>query len=310
MSAVKPNILFIDDEVRVLNTLKALFRTDYNVFTATEVAMAMDIVAHNPVHVVVSDQRMPEMHGVEVLRQIRERSPNTMRMLLTGYSDIDAIIGSVNEGEVFRYINKPWDNSAFLDTIRQAADIALRDASSVPAAGAAPRAATSTAAAVGIVVLDNDKESYAAVKAVCNGSQQVHHAGDIQRVMDLLENNDAGVVVSELSVGNKDVSGFLKLLKHNYPLVMTIVLTDVSDGHAIVELINEGQIFRFLPKHPKKGLLKLCIDSALERYRACKAQPGLLDRYQTQASREDSGMRPDVVARLRSLGGRLRAGAH
>lgn len=308
MGAVKANILFIDDEVRVVNALKALFRTDYNVFTATDVRAAMDIVTRNPIHVVVSDQRMPEMYGVAVLRQIRERSPNTIRLLLTGYSDVDAIVGSVNEGEVFRYVNKPWDNEAFRETIRLAAGVALRSATADPASSLVDRIAPDPA--VGVIVLDFHKESYDIVKDACDGNQQIHHAGDVQRVLDLLERGNMGVVVSELNVGNQDVSGFLKLLKHNYPLVMTIVLTDVNDGDTIVDLINAGQIFRFLPKNPKKGLLKLCIESAAERYRACKAQPVLLDRYQTQTFQDNAAMGSDVVARLKSLGGRLRASAH
>ena len=78
----------------------------------------------NP-HVVISDQRMPEMTGVEFLRQVKDFAPQTVRILLTGYSDLASIVGSINEGEVFRFISKPWDNAEIQKTIGEAAAIAL-----------------------------------------------------------------------------------------------------------------------------------------------------------------------------------------
>ncbi|MGQ9805685.1 MAG: response regulator [Chlorobiales bacterium] len=96
------------DEPMVLSSLSRLLEDDYIVHTASGGAQAMEIVKREPIKVVISDQRMPGMLGHEVLRQIKLISPNTIRMLLTGYSDLDAIISSVNAGEIFRYINKPW----------------------------------------------------------------------------------------------------------------------------------------------------------------------------------------------------------
>ncbi|MGL4233373.1 MAG: response regulator, partial [Casimicrobium sp.] len=105
----KAKVLFVDDEERIVNLLKIMFRTTYDVYTATSGQQALQIVAANPIQVIVSDQRMPEMLGIDLLSKVRELSPNTMRILLTGYSDLAAIVGSVNDGEVFRFISKPWD---------------------------------------------------------------------------------------------------------------------------------------------------------------------------------------------------------
>ncbi|HEX6828487.1 MAG TPA: protein kinase, partial [Burkholderiales bacterium] len=99
-AAAKPRILFVDDEERILTALNSLFRSGYHVFTATSGGQALEFVRRFPMHVVVSDQRMPGMTGVELLQQVKVLSPGTVRMLLTGYSDLAAIVGSINEGEV------------------------------------------------------------------------------------------------------------------------------------------------------------------------------------------------------------------
>jgi DNA-binding NtrC family response regulator len=299
MAISKPNILFLDDEVRIVNALQALFRADYNVFTATDPRMALNIVKENTIHVVVSDQRMPGMLGVEVLRQIKEASPGTMRLLLTGYSDLEGIVGSVNEGEVFRYVNKPWNNDAIRSTIRLAAEVALKVAvagmPTQPSSGVLPD----------VVVLDDDNEIFATVDAVYSKTAKVHRATSVRQAMDILENGNVGVVLSDLRVGNEDVSVFLKLLRESYPLVVTIVLTSVKDGEAVVGLINEGQIFRLLPKPPKNALVKLSIDSAMHRYSACKSEPKLLDRFKGQEVTDKKHISPHILERLKSLRSRF-----
>src|SRR5688572_28960879 len=98
----KANILFVDDEERIVKLLNMMFRSKYNVFTATSGKEAIEICKTNRIDVIVSDQRMPEMTGIQLLAEIRQMSPNTVRLLLTGYSDLVAIIGAVNEGEVYR----------------------------------------------------------------------------------------------------------------------------------------------------------------------------------------------------------------
>ena len=121
----KPTLLFVDDEERIVNLLRTMFRSEYQVLTATSGKEALEILAKHRVEVLVSDQRMPGMLGVELLAEARKRSPATMRILLTGYSDLAAIVGSVNDGEVFRFINKPWNHEEIKTIIRAAAEAAL-----------------------------------------------------------------------------------------------------------------------------------------------------------------------------------------
>lgn len=109
-SKEKITVLYLDDEPNNLNSFKATFRFDYHILLAKNIAEA-DAHLNNPdtpVEVVLSDQRMPEMTGVEYFEKIRLTHPNCIRMLITGFSDIESVIDAVNRGHIFRYIKKPW----------------------------------------------------------------------------------------------------------------------------------------------------------------------------------------------------------
>ncbi|MDJ0709682.1 MAG: response regulator [Woeseiaceae bacterium] len=119
----KARILFVDDEKRVLNAMRGLFRRDYELFLANSGSDALSIVSDNDIDVIVADQRMPGMTGIEVLAQIKQRSPRTVRILLTGYADPSAIQGSINEGEVFRFLSKPCPPNLLRETLGLAVDV-------------------------------------------------------------------------------------------------------------------------------------------------------------------------------------------
>ncbi len=126
MSQNKAKILLVDDEERILRTLGMLLKMQYQVFATTDGFEALQILKREKIHLIVSDQRMPVMTGTQLLRQARTLSPNTMRILLTGYADVDAAVDAVNEGEIFRYINKPWGPKELRDVIADAVEIARR----------------------------------------------------------------------------------------------------------------------------------------------------------------------------------------
>ncbi|GAB4190704.1 MAG: response regulator [Wenzhouxiangellaceae bacterium] len=119
----RARILFVDDEIRVLNSLRATFRHDYEISVADSPSKALDLLQQNQFDVVVSDERMPGMRGHQLLRQVRERSPATVRVLLTGYVDADALANSINEAGVYRYLQKPWSISDLSQVLQDACDI-------------------------------------------------------------------------------------------------------------------------------------------------------------------------------------------
>ncbi len=104
-----PTILCVDDEVDNVDALERLFRKKYEVLRATSGIEALELIQGREIAVILSDQRMPNMTGVEFLEKSIETHPDTVRMLLTGYTDIESVIAAINSGQVYRYITKPWD---------------------------------------------------------------------------------------------------------------------------------------------------------------------------------------------------------
>ncbi len=114
-------LLFVDDESNILSSLKRLFRPlGYQIHTATSGAEGLDLLAREPIDLIVSDMRMPEMDGAEFLEKAAQRWPDTIRILLTGYSDIGSTIAALNNGQIYRYVSKPWEEHELTLAVQQA----------------------------------------------------------------------------------------------------------------------------------------------------------------------------------------------
>ena len=123
----KIRILYIDDEEHNLNAFKASFRRIYEIFTAISPQEGKHILETNDIEIIITDQRMPQMTGVEFLESIIDEYPDPMRILLTGYTDIQALIDAVNKGQIYRYMTKPWNEEELKMFVRQAYEVfALR----------------------------------------------------------------------------------------------------------------------------------------------------------------------------------------
>ncbi|KII35500.1 HD domain-containing phosphohydrolase [Pseudomonas fluorescens] len=120
LPAHRPTVLLVDDEESILNSLRRLLRGQpYDLLLATSGVQALEILAQQPVNLVVSDARMPGMDGASLLAHVRERYPATARIMLTGYADPAAIIKAINDGQIHRYISKPWNDEELLLILRQ-----------------------------------------------------------------------------------------------------------------------------------------------------------------------------------------------
>ena len=104
-------LLLVDDEENILRALTRVFRRDgYNLLTTTSGAAGLELLAQHEVGVVISDQRMPEMTGVEFLNRVKEQYPDTLRIVLSGYTELKSVIDAVNQGAVYKFLTKPWDD--------------------------------------------------------------------------------------------------------------------------------------------------------------------------------------------------------
>src|SRR6267378_1366154 len=109
MKKAKHCLLVVDDEPDLVQSVQDLLRFDYRVLGATRASEGLKMMQGERVHIVMSDQRMPEMTGVELLSRVKQSYPDTIRLLFTAYSDMGAVIDAINQGNVYRYISKPWE---------------------------------------------------------------------------------------------------------------------------------------------------------------------------------------------------------
>jgi len=244
----------------------------------------------------VSDQRMPEMTGVQLLRQLKEVAPNTVRILLTGYSDLASIVGSINEGEVFRFVSKPWDNQEIQRIVAEAAAIATELAEAAGAPVAAPDKMSA-----GILVVDPAQEIFRSVKELFSASCPVRHAANLDAAFKVLEAQEIALILADIESSAEEVIATFKLLKQDHPEILTIALTNASDSELVIELINQAQIFRFLNKPVNIKLLTQHVQAALARYRSFKQTPQLVQQHKVARARIGESMAEKIRARLGSL---------
>ena len=115
------NVLVLDDEQNILESLQRLFfKEDFGIFTTTNYREALDVLGKEKIKLVLSDQRMAEITGVEFLKQVKAKYPDIIRVLITGHADIQAAEDAINVGEVYRFINKPWNSEELKGGVRQA----------------------------------------------------------------------------------------------------------------------------------------------------------------------------------------------
>lgn len=302
----RPRILFVDDEERILTALRNVFRANYQVVTETRPLEALKLVENSAFPVVVSDQRMPDLAGVEFLRRVRELSPGSVRILLTGYSDLAAMVGSINDGEVYRFISKPWDTQEIQTVVAEAVDIGRRMLKH-GASAALPPPVTQDA----VLVVGEGPEVFDAVNDCLAGSAEVARARGITDALEFLRARETAVVLADVDAGLDNYLVFLNVLKRERPEVLVIALTSASDSEYVIQFINSAQIFRFLNKPLNTELLDRYLRSAIAQHEAYRASPELLEQHSVHESRQsvESTIARWIRDGLRSLRGRLAFGA-
>ena len=292
VAGTHPVIMFVDDEQRVLKSMRAMFRRDYEVLLANSGAQALQLLQNHSIDVVVSDQRMPEMTGVEVLAEIKQRSPDTVRILLTGYADLAAVEASINEAEVFKYLMKPcpadevrgavqaglemrnagalpdaaMDEIVYVDTeLEAASNVTPINARSKAINPVPKRPAQAPRTAVDILVFSEDKSLFEGIKGA-SPDHRVHQATDQAEAISMVQNHPVGVLVTDVGVDEKGVAQLSQALREITPEIVIILASERSDANLLIKLINSGQVFRFLIKPLQIGQCKIWLASALRRF--------------------------------------------
>src|SRR5947209_10046744 len=117
----KQTLLVVDDEPDVCDSVHDLLRREFRVLRARNADEGFKLMRENEVHIIMTDQRMPKVTGVELLSQVRQGHPHAVRMLFTGYADLDSIIAAINQGHIFKFLKKPWQPEDLEQAVREAA---------------------------------------------------------------------------------------------------------------------------------------------------------------------------------------------
>ncbi len=283
----KSNILFVDDEPMILSSLNMLFKSRYKVYLAENGFDALEIIKSVPIKVIVSDQRMPGMLGHELLRQVKDISPNTIRMLLTGYSDLDAIIGSVNAGEVFRFINKPWQGEFMLyvvklgveiydkvtklqETEMQKVDEAVTEEH--PASGHRVHIEVEETSPT-VLFVDYSEDETGKLVEKYGSAFNVVGVNSIDAAFQEMAKKPVSVIVSNINFGDVDGVSFLDTVRREYPNTVSVILTEVRDAQLAIRSINELNVFRYLVKPMPEDQISHTLEKAIERSKAFKSAP-------------------------------------
>lgn len=298
MSDNKPTLLFVDDESRILRSLEMSFRRDFHVLSTTDGREALRMMQTHAVDVIISDQRMPLMSGVEVLRGAREINPAAMRILLTGYAELASIVGSINEGEIFRYVQKPWRLQDLRNTVDEAVAIAQ---SSRGETYSSP--ASSTLAP--LVVL-HSKKAMAQLIQKEKPELVVSYEDNLEAALSLLESQPDALLLTDLMLAEGDISEGLALLKLKRPQLVVVVVTAFTDTSHLISLINRAQVYRVLPMPLSRRMLFNSLDAALRHQQLLKNRPALLRRHRVEAA-STPVQNPGLVNRVRSYLERIRA---
>lgn len=199
MPEKKIQLLLVDDEENILNALYRIFRDDqtYEITTAHSAQDALQKIASIPVDIVISDQRMPGMGGAELLQEIRNRYPDSIRFLLSGYADVEAIISAINEGDIYRFIKKPWNNEELKSLVKGA--IGQRDISRIISEAVfRARRIVNISKDLEVFVSEDKKNLHIKLK----DSSKIIPAESILRLIDFI----VGVIESDDKIGKKGLA--------------------------------------------------------------------------------------------------------
>jgi DNA-binding NtrC family response regulator len=120
-AAKKHTLLVVDDEMDLVDSVQDLLRSEFTVLKARSADEGLKMMRENEVHIIMTDQRMPKVTGVELLKSVRAGHPQAIRMLFTGFADFDSMIAAINHGQIFKFLKKPWQPNALEEAVREAA---------------------------------------------------------------------------------------------------------------------------------------------------------------------------------------------
>lgn len=261
-----PKVLCVDDDPALLRALHWLLREGFEVTVAQDGAQALALLGRERFDVIVSDQRMPGMSGAEFLQQARALAPHSVALLLTGYADFSAVVHALNEGEVFRFISKPWDNDALLQAVHEAARQARKRRLGISDVPDTATEDPTQQLEENVLLVQAGSDLAAICASACQGLARLQLVQDAADALMLLAQRRMAVMVVQHRPGSNDTATLVRSIQRHCPLLSIVVCSTESDIRALQGLINESLIHRYVPLPADAARLRLTIERALQHH--------------------------------------------
>lgn len=289
----------MDDEPYITKSLQRAFKRYFNVLTANSAFDALSLVEQNKVDVVVSDQRMPNVSGVQLLKKVSQISPVTARILLTGYADVDAAIDAVNSGEIYRYFNKPWKNSELKVALDDATTVADLTRESVVAETEdgfiVEKSILLTERDLSIISFSSSSKMAQDIGNTFS-TNKVYHASSVNGVIRCIGSRpNIAIIIAEIDINDDVATELIIAIKQRRPEILVLIINDQKDIAKIIELINYGQVFRVFNQDFKMSELESNIRLALSICLTQLNSPELLLRKKAMSYTDDASISADSV---------------
>jgi len=298
-------ILLVTNERPLQHALAALLR-EHDLIVCADPGAAPASAARHDVDTVICHQRVPPASGISVLREVRSAHARAMRLLLCDRPDPRLLLDAINEAEVFRLIDLPWNNAG----LRRAVADAARGGRATPVLGSEPPTldeADSLKRHVALVVVDRDADAQQRLRDVLQPVYKLHFAANFDRALQFMEQHETGALVFSTRAADGEIMAPLKALKRSHPQVTTIAIDGQNDTDLALELANELKVFRILRRPLQPTLCRQYADAAMARYWRIKHNPQAAWRVVAAETRQQlaEALPSALLNRIRGLPGRL-----
>jgi serine/threonine-protein kinase len=300
-------VLTVTANARVQRALDVVWR-EHEVIACADGAAAVALAGARDVDAVLCDQKIGAVHGIELLVEVRQAHPRALRMLLTDRPDARLLLDAVNEAEVFRIVDQPWDLGALGATAIAAARAARL---APPLIGTPPsdEDGERIRRQIAVVVIDSDAVSQQRLRDLLQPHYKMHFANTLERALQFMEQHETGVLLCSTAASRGELVPALKALKQAHPHLTTIIMDPVADFDRVIEMVNEAQVFRLLKRPFNPALCRPYVDAALARYWEIKQMPQSAWRVVPADPATPAGspqqLPQQLLNRIRGLPGRL-----
>lgn len=266
---MEKTLLLVDDDEYVLHSLERLFRNEgYRLLTATSGAGALDLLVRNDVQVIISDQWMPGLTGVDMLAKVREFQPDSIRIILSGHADLGAVTSAINIGHVDKFLFKPWDDELLLASVREA----FAHFSPLPDGSRFLRVIQNLDGPAKLtrklLFVDGDENVLNTLLHLFRDEgYYLMTARSAQEALQRLEGNDVGVMLADQRLPDMSGIRLMHQVMLSHPRTVRLLMSEYPDIRDAGDAINEGHVYKFILKPWNDGQLLASIQEAFETFK-------------------------------------------